>query len=236
MPRHVAIIMDGNGRWAKKRNLPRLKGHEKGAETVRIILQACRKAGIRFLTLYAFSVENWARPKLEIDGLMRLLRVFLRKQERELHANRTRLRYIGRSEDLPPAVRSELARVAAATSQYDEGQLILALSYGGRTEIVDAARVIGRKIRDGVLAPEAIDERLFAAHLYAPDVPDPDLMIRTSGELRLSNFLLWEQAYTEFYFTDVLWPDFREEHFNAALAEYALRHRRFGRSEQVRER
>lgn len=231
VPRHVAIIMDGNGRWAKKHGVPRLKGHEQGAETIKTVLRACRKTGIRYLTLYAFSVENWARPKVEIDGLMRLLRVFLRAQEKELHANRTRMRYIGRANDLPAAVRRELARVAAATAHYDEGQLILALSYGGRAEIVDAARAIAREARDGALAPEAIDEQVFSAHLYAPDVPDPDLLIRTSGELRISNFLLWELAYTEFYFTDVLWPDFREEHFNAALAEYARRNRRFGRSE-----
>ena len=231
VPRHVAIIMDGNGRWAKQRGLSRLKGHEQGAEAIKAVLRACRKSGVQYLTLYAFSVENWSRPKMEVAGLMRLLRVFLRSQEKELHANRTRMRYIGRTDDLPEPVRRELARVAAATAHYDEGQLILALSYGGRAEIIDAARAIAGQVRDGVLAPGAIDEKVIAAHLYAPDIPDPDLMIRTSGELRISNFLLWELAYSEFYFTDVLWPDFREEHFTAALAEYARRHRRFGRSD-----
>ena len=230
-PRHVAIIMDGNGRWAKQHGLPRVKGHEQGAESVRAVLRACRPAGVKYLTLYAFSVENWSRPRLEVEALMALLQTFLKKQENELHANRVRLRTIGRTTDLPKPVQRELSRVMQATAQYDEGQLILALSYGGRAEIVDAARRLAGEVRAGRLVPEAIDDKVFAANLYAPDIPDPDLMIRTSGEMRISNFLLWQLSYAEFYFTDVLWPDFREEHFVAALAEYARRHRRFGRSE-----
>lgn len=228
LPRHVAIIMDGNGRWAKQRGLPRLKGHEQGAESVRTAIRACRNAGVEFLTLYAFSVENWKRSRQEVGGLMRLLRRFLRDQERELHENQVRLRMIGRMEDLADALRADLDRVALATRDYTGGQLILALSYGGRTEIAAAARAIACEVRDGRLNSERVDEACVAAHLYAPDVPDPDLMIRTSGELRISNFLLWQLSYTELYFTDVLWPDFREEHFRAALDEYARRQRRYG--------
>ncbi len=227
-PRHVAIIMDGNGRWARQHGLPRLKGHEQGAESVRTAIRACRNAGVEFLTLYAFSVENWKRSREEVGGLMRLLRHFLRDQERELHENQVRLRTIGRLEDLSPALRADLARVETATRAYTGGQLLLALSYGGRTEIAAAARAIAHEVRDGRLEPGQVDEACMAAHLYAPDVPDPDLMIRTSGELRVSNFLLWQLSYAELYFTDVLWPDFREEHFRAALEEYARRQRRYG--------
>ena len=230
-PRHVAIIMDGNGRWARQHGLPRLKGHEQGAESVRTAIRACRNAGVEFLTLYAFSVENWKRSRAEVGGLMRLLRHFLRDQERELHENQVRLRIIGRLEDLSAALRADLDRVATATRAYTGGQLILALSYGGRTEIAAAARAIAREVRDGRLDPERVDEACVAAHLYAPDVPDPDLMIRTSGELRISNFLLWQLSYTELYFTDVLWPDFREQHFRAALDEYARRQRRYGEAQ-----
>ncbi|HIE10669.1 MAG TPA: isoprenyl transferase [Kiritimatiellae bacterium] len=228
IPRHVAIIMDGNGRWARQRGLPRIKGHEAGAESVRAVLRAARESGVKYLTLYAFSSENWVRPPAEVQGLMRLLRKFLREEEDELHANRVRLRAIGRLRDLPPPVRRELKRVMRATESYAARQLILALSYGGRVEIVDAVRSIARKVSEGDLQPGRIQEKTIRAHLYAPDVPDPDLMIRTSGELRLSNFLLWQLSYAELYFTDVLWPDFREEHFRAALEEYARRERRFG--------
>ncbi len=228
IPQHVAIIMDGNGRWARQRGLPRIKGHEAGAESVRAVVRAARDAGVKYLTLYAFSSENWVRPPSEVQGLMRLLQKFLREEEDELHSNRVRLRAIGRLRDLPPSVRRELKRVMRATESYSERQLILALSYGGRAEIVDAVRAIARKVGEGVLQPGRIREKTIREHLYAPDVPDPDLMIRTSGELRLSNFLLWQLSYAELYFTDVLWPDFREEHFRAALEEYARRERRFG--------
>ena len=227
-PRHVAIIMDGNGRWAKQRGLPRLKGHEEGAESVSAVLRASRAAGVQYLTLYAFSVENWVRPASEIQGLMRLLVRFLREREKELHENRTRLRMIGRMEDLPRPVQMVLKRVMKATEHYQDRQLILALSYGARTEIVNAVREIALRVKAGDLEPAAIDEKTVAAHLYAPDVPDPDLLIRTSGELRVSNFLLWQISYAEFYVTKVLWPDFREKEFDEALAEYSRRHRRFG--------
>jgi undecaprenyl diphosphate synthase len=228
VPVHVAIVMDGNGRWAARHGLPRLKGHERGAESVREAVRTCKKLGIRYLTLYAFSVENWSRPRDEISGLMSLLRRFLRHEERELHENRVRLRVIGRLEDLPDAVRKELDRVMAATAAYTEGTLVLALSYGGRTEIANACRAIARKARSGELDPETVDEQTVAHHLYAPDIPDPDLMIRTSGELRLSNFLLWQLSYAELYVTDVLWPDFREPQFVAAVEAYGRRERRFG--------
>ncbi|MGD9782152.1 MAG: isoprenyl transferase [Kiritimatiellia bacterium] len=228
VPRHVAVIMDGNGRWAKRRGRPRLFGHRAGADSLRAILRACRDHGVEFLTVYAFSTENWIRPKGEVSGLMSLLRTFLKKDEHELHENQVRLRVTGRLQDLPAAVRAELERVMAATRTYSKGHLILALSYGGRSEIVDAVRVLAAKVRAGEIDPEQIDEAAVAAHLYLPDVPDPDLMIRTSGELRLSNFLLWELSYSEFYFTETLWPDFREPDFAKALAEYARRRRRYG--------
>lgn len=228
IPRHVAVIMDGNGRWAQQRGKPRLFGHRAGAESLRAVLRACRDHGVEYLTVYAFSTENWIRPRDEVGGLMSLLKTFLKKDEHELHENQVRLRVTGRIEDLPRAVRAELDRVMDATKIYRKGHLILALSYGGRTEITDAVRAIARKVKDGQLDPAQIDETLIARHLYLPDVPDPDLMIRTSGELRLSNFLLWELSYAEFYFTDTLWPDFREPHFAEALAEYSRRQRRFG--------
>ena len=228
VPRHVAVIMDGNGRWAKQRGRPRLFGHRAGADSLRAILRACRDHGVEFLTVYAFSTENWIRPKGEVAGLMSLLKTFLKKDEHELHENQVRLRVTGHIQDLPAAVRAELERVMAATRNYSKGHLILALSYGGRSEIVDAVRAIAAKARAGAIDPAQIDEAAVAAHLYLPDVPDPDLMIRTSGELRLSNFLLWELSYAEFYFTETLWPDFREPDFAKALAEYARRRRRYG--------
>lgn len=228
VPAHVAIIMDGNGRWARKRGLPRLKGHEAGAESVRAVIRACRSQGVKYLTLYAFSVENWVRPESEIRGLMKLLELFVRQREFELHENRVRLRTMGRISDLPENIRKELARVEKATEHYTEGQLILALSYGGRTEIAAAARQIAGLAAKGVISPDDVDEEMVARHLYLPDVPAPDLLIRTSGELRISNFLLWQASYSEFYFTDVLWPDFREEQFGEAIKEYARRCRRFG--------
>ncbi len=228
IPEHVAIIMDGNGRWARRRGLPRIKGHQEGAESVRAIVRACKNAGVKYLTLYAFSVENWIRPKAEIRGLMRLLKYFLTRQEHELHENKVRLRVIGRIQDLPEEIQKELARVIKATEHYTEGTLILALSYGGRAEITDAVKRIARRVKKGDLNPADIDEAVIAGHLYAPDIPDPDLMIRTSGEMRISNFLLWQLSYAELYVTDILWPDFREEEFKRALASYAQRQRRFG--------
>ena len=228
VPRHVAIIMDGNGRWAKARGLPRLKGHEAGAESVRRVLRAAKKFGVRYVTLYAFSVENWSRPPLEVQGLMKLLQFFLKRNEHELHDNETRLRVMGRRSALPPAVDRALADLEAATAKYGDRELILCLSYGGRTEIAAAARSLAEDAAAGRIDPAKIDEAAIASRLYLPDVPDPDLIVRTSGEERLSNFLLWQAAYAEFYFTPVLWPDFGEEDFKAALDAFAARHRRFG--------
>ncbi len=228
VPQHVAIIMDGNGRWAGQRGLPRSRGHEEGAKSVRAIVRACRNEGVKYLTLYAFSVENWSRPRTEIRSLMKLLETFLKEREFELHENKLRLRIIGCIEDLPRYLQKRLARVMRETEQYEEGQLILALSYGARTEIVRAAREIARKAVAGEIAPDKIDEETVAAHMYTPDVPDPDLLIRTSGEMRISNFLLWQISYAEIYVTDVLWPDFRENEFHDAILEYGRRQRRFG--------
>jgi undecaprenyl diphosphate synthase len=220
--------MDGNGRWAKSRGLPRNKGHEEGAESVRAVVNACREAGVKYLTLYAFSVENWVRPKAEIAGLMRLLNKFLDDREAELHENNLRLRVIGRIKDLPAPVRIKLQRVMKATEDHDSGQLILALSYGARTEIAHAVRDIARGVKAGTIDPEAITEDTIAEHLYAPDVPDPDLLIRTSGEMRVSNFLLWQISYTEFYVSEKMWPEFRRDEFMEALESYRKRRRRFG--------
>lgn len=228
VPRHVAVVMDGNGRWAKSRGLPRIKGHHEGANSVVAIVKACRKLGIEYLTLYAFSVENWVRPKDEIRGLMGILKSFLENQEKLLHDNEVRLRTIGRIADLSTNLQHELQRVIDATKNYDKGNLTVALSYGGRTEIADAVAKIARRVRAGEIDPEDIDENTVAAHLYAPELPDPDLMIRTSGEQRISNFLLWQLSYAELYFTDVLWPDFREEEFRKAIKIFGERHRRFG--------
>ncbi len=225
--KHIAFIMDGNGRWATSRGLPRTEGHRAGGETVRRVIGYCRDAGIQYLTLYAFSVENWKRPKDEVDALMHLLATYLVNEEPMFHENQVRLRIMGRREDLPEAVQAELNRMEAATAQY-ERQLILCLSYGGRTEIAHAAKLIAKKVAAGELSPEAIDEATITQHLYLPDVPDPDLIVRTSGELRLSNFLLWQASYAELYVTPVLWPDFNEEDFKAAVASFGQRDRRYG--------
>ena len=227
VPRHIAVIMDGNGRWARQRGKPRLAGHEAGAETVRCVMNYCRDAGVQYLTLYAFSTENWSRPRDEVAGLMSLLGSFMKRYEAELIEERVRLRLIGRREDIPEALRLALERVERTTSAF-ERQVIVALSYSGRSEIARAARLIAEEVADGRLDPKQVDEAQVSAHLYAPDVPDPDLIIRTSGELRVSNFLLWQCAYSEFYVTPVFWPDFRQEEFRAALDAYAARERRFG--------
>lgn len=227
VPTHIAIIMDGNGRWARQRGKPRLAGHEAGSETVRCVLNYCRDAGVRYLTLYAFSTENWTRPQTEVSGLLSLLGRFIQTYGQELIEKRVRLRVIGRREDLPPNLAQALARLEKETAGFDR-QLIIALSYSGRSELTRAVRLIAQKVKAGTLAPETVDEAEISAHLYAPDVPDPDLIIRTSGEMRISNFLLWQCAYSEFYVTPVLWPDFREADFNAAMAAYATRERRYG--------
>ena len=214
--------MDGNGRWAKQRHMPRLFGHRAGMESVREIVRGCRKIGVSYLTLYAFSSENWARPTLEIRGLMQLLQQYLKKELPELHANGVRLQTIGRIEALPAAAQKELARCVEATSKNTHLVLNLALNYGGRQEIVDACN---RLLKEG---RAQVDEKEFARHLYTAGCPDPDLLIRTSGEMRISNYLLWQLAYTEFYMTPVCWPDFRQTHLRDAIAEYQRRQRRFG--------
>ncbi len=220
--------MDGNGRWAKAQGKPRLRGHEAGAETVRRTIRAARRHGIRYLTLYAFSVENWSRPALEVKALMALLGTFLERNEKEFHDNKIRLRVLGRRSDLPKAVNELLIRVEAATENYTEATLVLALSYGGRTEIANAARRLAQAACEGKIDPAKIDEAAVAGALYLPDLPDPDFIIRTSGEVRLSNFLLWQSAYSELYFTDTLWPDFTEADFDVAMEAFANRNRRFG--------
>lgn len=220
--------MDGNGRWAKARGLPRIRGHEKGAESVRSVLSASSRLGIRFVTLYAFSVENWKRPMKEISALMALLGRFLERYTNELHDRQVRLRVLGCVDDLPVALAESLRKTEEATRCYTERTLVLALSYGGRREIADSVRSIARKVEEGLLDPDSVDEKTVAEHLYLPDIPDPDLIIRTSGEQRLSNFLLWQCAYSELYCTPVLWPDFGEAEFEAALLEYQSRNRRYG--------
>lgn len=225
---HVAIIMDGNGRWAKKKLLNRVKGHERGAETVRIIARACCKLGIPYLTLYAFSTENWQRPKVEVTALMALLSRFLEHELPELQRQSIRLHAIGELHRLPDAVRGKLDTAMAATRDNERLTMTLALSYGGRADITSAVRAIARRAAAGDLDPEAIAEDEISRHLSTAGIPDPDLLIRTSGEQRISNFLLWQIAYSELYITDTLWPDFSEEEFIAILKAYAGRDRRFG--------
>jgi len=229
VPRHIAIIMDGNGRWAKSRGLPRAAGHRAGAEAVREVVSACQDLGVEFLTLYAFSSENWNRPQKEIDSLMSLLERFLKSKAQEFSDKNVRLRSIGRTELLPPSCRYELDKAIEATKGNTGLTLILALSYGSREEITDAARRIVTKVQDGELSLSEIDEQHFANHLDTAQYPDPDLLIRTSGELRLSNFLLWQLSYAEFYVTQKNWPDFRKSDFLEAIDNYSRRSRRFGR-------
>ncbi len=234
LPRHVAIIMDGNGRWAKRKGWRRVRGHEEGAESVRVAVRTCRRLGIAALTLYAFSEENWARPQAEINALMRLLARFLDSERQEMIDKGIRLFALGELHKLPPETRDKLEETMRATAGGREMSLNLALSYGGRQEIVRAARRLCREVAAGKLDCEAIDEKTFAGRLYTAHLPDPDLLIRTSGEQRISNFLPWQLAYTEFYFTETLWPDFREAEMIEALREYTRRQRRFGRtSEQL---
>ena len=230
VPRHVAIIMDGNGRWATSRGLPRLRGHEEGANSVREIPRACRRKGIGALTLYSFSTENWKRPAEEVAGLMALLSRYLVEERREILDNGIRLNAIGQIDRLPAPVRLALQELMRASRDNRGMVLTLALSYGGRAEIVEAARALAKKAATGRLKVDGIDEAVFAAELGTAGLPDPDLLIRTSGELRLSNFLLWQLAYAEIHVTDVLWPDFREPQLDAALAAFGSRERRFGKT------
>jgi undecaprenyl diphosphate synthase len=220
--------MDGNGRWAKKRLLNRINGHEKGSETVRTIVRTCRQIGISYLTLYAFSTENWQRPKPEVEALMALLRKFLQSERKEMVENNIRLRVIGQLDRLPRKVREVLDQSMTATQEGTGMDLILALSYGGRAEIVRMVQELAVKIKRGLIDPVAVNEELISDHLYTRDIPDPDLLIRTSGEMRISNFLLWQIAYTELFVTPTLWPDFSKEEFLQILQDFQVRVRRFG--------
>jgi undecaprenyl diphosphate synthase len=224
-PAHIAIIMDGNGRWARKRAMPRFMGHRAGVESVRKMLKACSELGVRFLTLYTFSTENWQRPRREVTQLMELLAGLLRNEEPNLQRENIRVRAIGRIPDLPKKARENLAWLIDRTAENTGLTLVVCLSYGGRSEIVDACR----KVLSARLAPEDVTERTFADYLYDPGVPDVDLLIRTAGEKRISNFLLWQAAYAELYFTETLWPDFRKKHLQAAIEDYNQRERKFGK-------
>ena len=229
LPEHVAIIMDGNGRWAKERSLPRVEGHRRGAESVRSVLRTAARLGVKYLTLYAFSVENWNRPQGEVDTLMKYLAHYLKSEQREMNDNNVKLQAIGQTSRLPKFVRDQLKATRESLAQNTGTTLTLALSYGGRTELVDAVRGIAEKARDGEIDPAKISEQTISGHLYTSDMPDPDLLIRTSGEMRVSNFLLWQISYAELMVTDRLWPDFGEPEFCAAMEEFAGRNRRFGK-------
>jgi undecaprenyl diphosphate synthase len=235
IPRHVAIIMDGNGRWAQSRGLSRVEGHRQGLESVRSVVRAAHEIGIQVLTLYAFSLENWNRPKAEVAELMRLLEFYIEAELQEVMRNGIRIRAIGRLDRLAKSVREKLEDAIERTRNNTEMQLVFAVSYGGRAEIVDAARRIARDAEQGKLDPEQLDEKTFGAYLYDPELSDPDLLIRTSGECRVSNFLLWQIAYAEFHVTEALWPDFRKSHLVEAVRDYQSRERRYGlTSAQVR--
>jgi len=229
LPRHVAVIMDGNGRWAKQRRRPRVFGHLAGRHAVREVVRGSRELGIEVLTLYTFSVENWQRPPTEVSALMRILQQTLGEQRDEMREKGIRLRVLGRMDDLPPAVQATLAETTEYLKGGQDMVLNLALSYGGRPEIVRATRLIAEAARDGTLDPAMIDEATVARYLYTKGLPDPDLLIRTSGEFRISNFLIWQTAYSEIWVTDVLWPDFKREHLFRAVLDYQRRERRFGR-------
>ncbi len=234
LPKHIAIIMDGNGRWAKQKGMLRAFGHENGTKAVRQTVEACAELGINNLTLYAFSTENWNRPKIEIDTLMRLLVSSLKKEINTLSDNAIKLSAIGNLEALPPKVHRELHEVIELTKNNKHMTLTLALSYGAREELINAVKKISDKVKNNIISSESIDESLINKHLYTQNLPDVDLVIRTSGEQRISNFLLWQIAYAELYFTSVLWPDFQKENLYEAIVEYQKRERRFGKtSEQI---
>jgi len=234
LPKHLAIIMDGNGRWAKQKGRLRVFGHEHGVKAVRDVAVNCSKLGIKFLTLYAFSTENWKRPKIEVDTLMKLLVSSLKKELPTLNENDIKLNAIGNIESLPARALAELKEVIAKTSQNSTMTLTLALSYGSREEIKNAIQSISTKVKNNIISPENIDETIINNHLYTRNLPDVDLLIRTSGEHRISNFLLWQIAYAELYFIDVFWPDFKEHHLLEAIKNYQHRERRFGKtSEQL---
>ncbi len=232
VPNHVALIMDGNGRWAKAQGKKRLQGHEQGVESVQACVKAALAHGVSYLTFYAFSEQNWNRPKLEILGLMSLLEKFIKEVSGRLDEEEIRLIVIGRRQKLPSAIQKELAKLEAKSAKNTKLVVQLALSYGSREEIIDAVKLMADKVAQGTLSSDEIDEETVSQHLYTREVPDPDLLIRTSGEMRLSNFLLWQLSYAELYVTETLWPDFREESFKAALEAFAKRSRRYGKVEE----
>lgn len=235
LPEHIAIIMDGNGRWAKKNGFLRAIGHENGVKTVQRTVQACTELNIKYLTLYAFSTENWNRPKIEVDMLMKLIVKSLKKELKNFMDNGIRLNSIGNIQSLPASVSKELTEVLEKTQNNNKLTLTIALSYGSREEIVYATKQLADKVKNNIISVEDIDESIINKHLYTNNLPDVDLVIRTSGEQRISNFLLWQIAYAELYFTDVLWPDFTNEHLMEALQNYQDRERRFGKtSEQLK--
>ncbi len=228
LPRHIAVIMDGNGRWAKRRGVSRIQGHEAGAKSVRAIIEASRELGIDVLTLFAFSTENWRRSKLEVNALFRLLSKYIRIELENIHKEDIRIVIMGRMAGLPKQAAHDLTNSMERTAGNKSMTLNIAINYGARAEIVDATKVIAEKVKAGRLKPDAIDEACFAEHLYLPELPDPDLLIRTSGEMRISNFMLWQLSYSEIVMTSVLWPDFRRRHLVKAIADYQARQRRFG--------
>ena len=228
LPAHIAIIMDGNGRWAAARGLPRFAGHQRGAESVREVVEGCNRLGVRYLTLYAFSSENWKRPETEINDLMGLLRVYVKRELADLQKNDVRLRFIGDHVELPNDIQ-DLINGAEERTRNNKGlNLVIALNYGARNEIVAACRQLAAEVKAGHVEMEAVTEKVFASHLSTDGIPDPDLLIRTSGEQRLSNFLLWQAAYSELSFVDTLWPDFKQEHLAKAITDYQKRERRYG--------
>ncbi|MFM7447524.1 MAG: isoprenyl transferase [Leptolyngbyaceae cyanobacterium] len=229
LPRHVAVIMDGNGRWAKQRGLPRILGHRRGVDVLKDLLRCCRDWGIGALTAYAFSTENWGRPTDEVDFLMTLFERVLRQELREMIEENVRIRFVGNLDALPQSLQTEIERSVAATRDNQGIQFTVATNYGGRQEILHACREIAAQVQTGLIQPDEIDEGLFERHLYTTGICDPDLLIRTSGELRLSNFLLWQMAYAEIYVTETLWPDFDREEFHHALCAFQQRERRFGK-------
>jgi undecaprenyl diphosphate synthase len=228
LPQHIAVIMDGNGRWAQRRHLPRVAGHRTGVQSARTVIETCSGLGITALTLYAFSMENWRRPKAEIDFLMRLLREYLRRELPSLHRNNVRMLVIGRSDQLPREVRADIDRAMEQTAGNTGMKLAVALNYGGRAELVDAFNLILDRVRNNGLANARVDEEMISRHLYTAGLPDPDLLIRTSGEMRVSNFLLWQIAYAEIYVTETLWPDFSRAQLYEALLDFQKRERRYG--------
>ncbi|AVH74056.1 isoprenyl transferase [Nostoc sp. 'Lobaria pulmonaria (5183) cyanobiont'] len=229
LPQHVAVIMDGNGRWAKRQGLPRIMGHKRGVDALKDLLRCCQDWGIQALTAYAFSTENWKRPQEEVDFLMTLFQRVLRQELREMVEENVQIKFVGNLQDLPRSLQQEISRSMEETKDNRGIRFSVATNYGGRQEILQACQAIAKQVQQGVLQPDEIDEQVFESHLYTAGITDPDLLIRTSGEMRLSNFLLWQMAYGEIYITDALWPDFDRAEFHRALCAYQQRERRFGK-------